>query len=102
MIGRPPSSTPFPYPALSRSAGQPGAAGQPQVPRGARAAQVAVDEQDPPPRLGQRQGQVAGGGGLTLLRETAGDHQDLGGSVQDRKSTRLHSSHLVISYAVFC
>src|SRR5256885_11898830 len=25
-----------------------------------------------------------------------------GGSVQDRKSTRLNSSHLVISYAVFC
>src|SRR5256885_13252348 len=24
------------------------------------------------------------------------------GSVQDRKSTRLNSSHLVISYAVFC
>src|SRR5256885_10684094 len=26
----------------------------------------------------------------------------LGGQVQDRKSTRLNSSHLVISYAVFC
>src|SRR2546426_12282827 len=25
-----------------------------------------------------------------------------GGRVQDRKSTRLNSSHLVISYAVFC
>src|SRR5256885_5092752 len=25
-----------------------------------------------------------------------------GGPVQDRKSTRLNSSHLVISYAVFC
>src|SRR5256885_1034063 len=24
------------------------------------------------------------------------------GSIQDRKSTRLNSSHLVISYAVFC
>src|SRR2546426_8488026 len=30
--------------------------------------------------------------------------QDFGGAVrvQDRKSTRLNSSHLVISYAVFC
>src|SRR3989454_6076231 len=27
---------------------------------------------------------------------------DLGGVVADRKSTRLNSSHLVISYAVFC
>src|SRR5688500_19325589 len=25
-----------------------------------------------------------------------------GGTVEDRKSTRLNSSHLVISYAVFC
>src|SRR5256885_8742987 len=31
--------------------------------------------------------------------------KDLGGTyttIQDRKSTRLNSSHLVISYAVFC
>src|SRR5256885_7399489 len=27
---------------------------------------------------------------------------DAGGGSQDRKSTRLNSSHLVISYAVFC
>src|SRR5688500_19661074 len=27
---------------------------------------------------------------------------DLGGHCRDRKSTRLNSSHLVISYAVFC
>src|SRR5256885_10066297 len=28
--------------------------------------------------------------------------QSCGGKVLDRKSTRLNSSHLVISYAVFC
>src|SRR5256885_8186938 len=28
--------------------------------------------------------------------------QEAGGGEQDRKSTRLNSSHLVISYAVFC
>src|SRR5262245_43350833 len=28
--------------------------------------------------------------------------QDIRGAVQDRKSTRLNSSHLGISYAVFC
>src|SRR5256885_8813701 len=30
------------------------------------------------------------------------DVQNLEGVAQDRKSTRLNSSHLVISYAVFC
>src|SRR6266446_9506450 len=33
---------------------------------------------------------------------SSGDDQVGGGHVQDRKSTRLNSSHLVISYAVFC
>src|SRR2546426_9072684 len=31
-----------------------------------------------------------------------GEPRQLGGSGGDRKSTRLNSSHLVISYAVFC
>src|SRR2546426_6335126 len=40
------------------------------------------------------------GVGLTLVRRLVGLH---GGRVEaDRKSTRLNSSHLVISYAVFC
>src|SRR5258708_36915305 len=30
------------------------------------------------------------------------DPHDLGDAVQDRKSTRLNSSHQIISYAVFC
>src|SRR3989454_4496813 len=30
------------------------------------------------------------------------DHQKAGNCYSDRKSTRLNSSHLVISYAVFC
>src|SRR2546426_12042209 len=34
-----------------------------------------------------------------LLHQPAGG---AGGSARDRKSTRLNSSHLVISYAVFC
>src|SRR5256885_7853925 len=45
--------------------------------------------------------QTAGPASVTL----AGDLQsELGcqGDWQDRKSTRLNSSHLVISYAVFC
>src|SRR5256885_9378530 len=46
------------------------------------------------------------GGLLDLSPAVAGVVQQLsvkeGQSVQDRKSTRLNSSHLVISYAVFC
>src|SRR2546426_1826140 len=36
------------------------------------------------------------------LGAPAGPQEDPGTSVEDRKSTRLNSSHLVISYAVFC
>src|SRR2546426_6569051 len=39
-------------------------------------------------------------GGLGPLRESSPGRRD--GPRQDRKSTRLNSSHLVISYAVFC
>src|SRR5258705_2574804 len=34
--------------------------------------------------------------------DPARDRSERGGSFQDRKSTRLNSSHLGISYAVFC
>src|SRR2546426_7715514 len=44
-------------------------------------------------------GRRGGGGGL---RDRAGDYAGRGAGAQDRKSTRLNSSHLVISYAVFC
>src|SRR5688500_19279578 len=46
---------------------------------------------------------LAGPGGLTCGRQVRADFdqgEDVGG--QDRKSTRLNSSHLVISYAGFC
>src|SRR5256885_8183713 len=50
---------------------------------------------------------LAGGafglGGLVLaLAEFGGADFAHGGVARDRKSTRLNSSHLVISYAVFC
>src|SRR2546426_5149114 len=48
----------------------------------------------------------------TLFRSQSGKRREIGGHVAigrvdhhggtDRKSTRLNSSHLVISYAVFC
>src|SRR2546426_6896582 len=36
------------------------------------------------------------------LQDLAGNPRRLGAQLGDRKSTRLNSSHLVISYAVFC
>src|SRR2546426_8675562 len=78
MIRRPPRSTLFPYTTLFRS------------------------------RLfglGLRLGALgAGGGGFafgTLFALFLADLADQLG-LGDRKSTRLNSSHLVISYAVFC
>src|SRR5256885_10304099 len=51
-------------------------------------------------RLGQESGDV-----LEVHRDAADPQagaRHLGAEPQDRKSTRLNSSHLVISYAVFC
>src|SRR5437667_7231491 len=81
MIRRPPRSTLFPYTTLFRSDGHLAAA------------------------LGQED---AGDGGLApagaevgalLAEEDGGFGQE---ARLDRKSTRLNSSHITISYAVFC
>src|SRR5256885_5630571 len=74
MIRRPPRSTLFPYTTLFRSL-----------------------------RLSELFGQI----GLQLrvdgaLRQAVGKVAQRGQADADRKSTRLNSSHLVISYAVFC
>src|SRR5256885_7160532 len=79
MIRRPPRSTLFPYTTLFRSS-QPPAAPKRCEPRdGLDRSRRGIHA----PYLQPRQ----------LLRYRAGE---------DRKSTRLNSSHLVISYAVFC
>src|SRR2546426_7743732 len=80
MIRRPPRSTLFPYTTLFRSYSQ-GMVGFGHIRRNASIAQ-ALRTAPPSPAI-------------VLI---AGD----GGAVRDRKSTRLNSSHLVISYAVFC
>src|SRR3712207_7086456 len=84
MIRRPPRSTLFPYTTLFRSHLdlEPGTLARPlQEPR--LVARVADRRRgDGPDRLDPR--------GLAEVR------------VQDRKSTRLNSSHANISYAVFC
>src|SRR5256885_4911364 len=83
MIRRPPRSTLFPYTTLFRS--------RQIVPRdGERGPH---DQRRAPPliRLGVE---------LLLVSLVTAIAQRL--REQDRKSTRLNSSHLVISYAVFC
>src|SRR5256885_13130295 len=77
MIRRPPRSTLFPYTTLFRS-------------RGARP--VRRPGTDRPGRDRQSHRRRRGVVGRLRLFRTR----------RDRKSTRLNSSHLVISYAVFC
>src|SRR2546426_6739685 len=76
MIRRPPRSTLFPYTTLFRSALELEALHLPQA---------------DPQRDRRRRRADEGGDGEPE------DHPPV-----DRKSTRLNSSHLVISYAVFC
>src|SRR5256886_11831883 len=86
MIRRPPRSTLFPYTTLFRS------------------------RRDRPPSEtggpggGERRRVRDRRGGRAPRRDGAGAASRLGrgGLAQDRKSTRLNSSHSQISYAVFC
>src|SRR3712207_7256767 len=82
MIRRPPRSTLFPYTTLFRSRG-PGA-GQLPEPGGQAVPERGERQHDPPARPCRQPGHVDGR------------------TDQDRKSTRLNSSHANISYAVFC
>src|SRR5688572_31097701 len=85
MIRRPPRSTLFPYTTLFRS-------GRRDV-----RADAEVDE-----RVAVLDG-VAGDLGLAGRLLVDQLHlQRLAAAVEDRKSTRLNSSHSQISYAVFC
>src|SRR3712207_7935540 len=87
MIRRPPRSTLFPYTTLFRSEDrdprQPAAREQVEEAEDVRAGVVLLD------RL-ERPGVHAGHG------------DERAKPVEDRKSTRLNSSHANISYAVFC
>src|SRR3712207_7378563 len=92
MIRRPPRSTLFPYTTLCRSR-------DPRVdPMGddvVEGAEVVSERAD----VGLDQAQVAGRE-LARQRRAPGDRP--GREVEDRKSTRLNSSHANISYAVLC
>src|SRR2546426_2215340 len=89
MIRRPPRSTLFPYTTLFRSADLHGSG------------HAAADRGDTGGALGQHREQNPD---LQLERrgERHAVHALGGRQLRDRKSTRLNSSHLVISYAVFC
>src|SRR2546426_5372961 len=78
MIRRPPRSTLFPYTTLFRS--RPAEAHRRL---GHEVPAIAIDRDDIPCVVAQVEIEPAG-------------------VLGDRKSTRLNSSHLVISYAVFC
>src|SRR5256885_5869242 len=88
MIRRPPRSTLFPYTTLFRSEG--GHLVEEEV-----QAVVVVEHHH---HVGALRGQPFADG-----REAVEEGLPVGLVLQaDRKSTRLNSSHLVISYAVFC
>src|SRR5256885_13025098 len=93
MIRRPPRSTLFPYSTLFRSAEAVRSSGDRRVAPKNRSRAGAIGT-----RLALhhfRRGHEA------ATRRTRGP-QPYPPRQQDRKSTRLNSSHLVISYAVFC
>src|SRR5258708_21315738 len=86
MIRRPPRSTLFPYTTLFRSSGH-----------------VGTLRQNFFLRIGIPHAVLCAGSGGSLF----GKRRDqatlrIERSDQDRKSTRLNSSHQIISYAVFC
>src|SRR5256885_7749289 len=85
MIRRPPRSTLFPYTTLFRSLFRP------RRNRPGSAPMTVVFHRN------AAQGHV---GGRCFVRVGGRQERDHFGI--DRKSTRLNSSHLVISYAVFC
>src|SRR3712207_7459036 len=91
MIRRPPRSTLFPYTTLFRSRGQrPGARHRAQH-----------EGPDTGAGGGQYDGDHEADHGVDRLHEALADEPHLAVE-EDRKSTRLNSSHANISYAVFC
>src|SRR5689334_23795137 len=94
MIRRPPRSTLFPYTTLFRSDDDHGHA------QGTDGDDDSLDEDD----LKVCPGKEMGANGWAKRKEPDDEHQTKKWSqkVEDRKSTRLNSSHSSISYAVFC
>src|SRR3989454_1923130 len=105
MIRRPPRSTLFPYTTLFRSLERRAV----DDPVGYRPAEQPVVRVDLPEAIGEAVldlgGQLALPGGRRDLGHGDGRPRLCSTAAplrRDRKSTRLNSSHLLISYAVFC
>src|SRR5256885_9408120 len=98
MIRRPPRSTLFPYTTLFRSAQLHVALPEPPAVHVHRA----VSLRERLARQGDHTLDEDPAGATPRGRSRRGVEGDDVAPAQDRKSTRLHSSHPVISYAVFC
>src|SRR5688572_31485292 len=86
MIRRPPRSTLFPYTTLFRSA---------------RRQRLAVNQFEDEKSMAIGLLEAVNAGDVLMIQR--GEHLRLAAEArQDRKSTRLNSSHSQISYAVFC
>src|SRR5207253_6187746 len=97
-LPQPPRSTLFPYTTLFRSQARM------KPPESDAAFEISLR----PPAFSEFNGQVKVRERLELVVEAAKRRRDvlehvlLSGPSGDRKSTRLNSSHVAISYAVFC
>src|SRR5256885_8176425 len=96
MIRRPPRSTLFPYTTLFRSRAED------EVARRDLVAKRFADLRDAERQLAARRLQHVVEIDEDALRRLGAEIGHRSVFFQDRKSTRLNSSHLVISYAVFC
>src|SRR5690242_21510032 len=88
MLRRPPRSTLFPYTTLFRSS------------RLDESRQIAIGEQSAQPAVVVHQHDRPGAPAVMLRLGEDTPHRLVRWG--DRKSTRLNSSHMSISYAVFC
>src|SRR3712207_7041903 len=93
MIRRPPRSTLFPYTTLFRSREVAETLAQPGI-----AARADVTDEGEVARAYRRT--ILEYGGVDVVVSNAGLASSA--PIEDRKSTRLNSSHANISYAVFC
>src|SRR3712207_7696651 len=95
MTRRPPRSTLFPYTTLFRSRARPVDAARPREPQPPGRSDLDRVEVDAPARRVDAPDGHAD-------RVADADALAAFGADEDRKSTRLNSSHANISYAVFC
>src|SRR5688500_19829889 len=98
MFRPPPTSTPCPYTTLfrSRADGRDVGGPVPPPPAGSRQLPDRAASHRPRPQARREGAPLRRAGGAHAPRE-----RGEAAPARDRKSTRLNSSHLVISYAVF-